>query len=232
MPFPKTTSKPLLAACGMDCALCIAHQREKKPCAGCRGEIAEIQGHCQTCMIRNCPQNQDGGYCFACPEFPCKRLKALDARYRKNYGMSMVENLLFIAEHGEEGFMRQENERWACPSCGVLLSVYREKCQACGAGTNNRVGAKTKSKTNQTRQLASGIVEGDTMNEFTQEQLSEAHRALLSTLNKCEKMDREKLGKSQQTLLERRIAALKIALALIEKEQGLNGNDRPMLWLR
>ena len=50
-------------------------------------------------------------------------------------------------------------------------------------------------------------------------ELQEAHRALLSTLCKCEKIDSTKLGKSQQTLLERRIAALKIALVLIEKEQ-------------
>jgi hypothetical protein len=48
------------------------------------------------------------------------------------------------------------------------------------------------------------------MAEFTTEDLSEAHRALLSTLHKCEKMDATKLGKSQQTLLGRRIAALKV----------------------
>lgn len=59
------------------------------------------------------------------------------------------------------------------------------------------------------------------MTEFTCEELSEAHRALLSTLKKCEKINMDKLGKSQQTLLERRIAALKIALALIEKEQKI-----------
>ena len=58
------------------------------------------------------------------------------------------------------------------------------------------------------------------MSDFTTEELSEAHRALLSTLRKCEKMDAAKLGKSQQTLLERRIAALKVALTLIEKEQS------------
>lgn len=58
------------------------------------------------------------------------------------------------------------------------------------------------------------------MQDFTVEELSEAHRALLSTLYKCEKMDAAKLGKSQQTLLERRIAALKVALTLIEKEQS------------
>lgn len=57
------------------------------------------------------------------------------------------------------------------------------------------------------------------MVDFTIEELREAHRALLSTLHKCEKMDATKLGKSQQTLLDRRIAALKVALALIEKER-------------
>ncbi|MDD3705192.1 MAG: hypothetical protein PHC45_03885 [Clostridiaceae bacterium] len=57
------------------------------------------------------------------------------------------------------------------------------------------------------------------MSDFTSKELSEAHRALLSTLQKCENIDATKLGKSQQTLLERRIVALKIALTLIEKEQ-------------
>lgn len=58
------------------------------------------------------------------------------------------------------------------------------------------------------------------MADFTSEELSEAHRALLSTLHKCEKIDAAKLGQSQRTLLERRIAALKVALTLIEKEQA------------
>ena len=52
-----------------------------------------------------------------------------------------------------------------------------------------------------------------------QRELDEAHRSILSTLNKCEKIDGGKMGKSQQTLLERRIAAFKVALELIEKEQ-------------
>ena len=57
------------------------------------------------------------------------------------------------------------------------------------------------------------------MPDFTAEELSEAHRALLSVLHKCNAMDATKLAKAQQTLLERRVAALKIALTLIEKEQ-------------
>jgi hypothetical protein len=54
---------------------------------------------------------------------------------------------------------------------------------------------------------------------YSQNELEEAHRALLSTLNKCEKIDLEKQNPSQRTLLERRIAALRIAIDLIEQEQ-------------
>ena len=67
------------------------------------------------------------------------------------------------------------------------------------------------------------------MQDFTVEELSEARRALLSTLHKCEKMDAAKLGKSQQTLLERRIAALKVALTLIEKEQSQKEQGEKLL---
>ena len=49
-------------------------------------------------------------------------------------------------------------------------------------------------------------------------ELAEAHKALLSTLRKCEKIDINNLAAPQRTLLERRIAALKIALGLIDKE--------------
>lgn len=56
--------------------------------------------------------------------------------------------------------------------------------------------------------------------DFTPDELREAHRALRTTLYKCKKMHAAKLGKSQQNLLKRRIAALKIALTLIEKEQA------------
>jgi len=61
--------------------------------------------------------------------------------------------------------------------------------------------------------------------DFTKGELEEAYRALLSTLRKCEKMDAEKLGASQRTLLERRIAALKVALALMEKESRRLDNE-------
>jgi len=51
-------------------------------------------------------------------------------------------------------------------------------------------------------------------------ELAEARRALLSTLQKCEKIDPSKLAASQKTLLKRRIAALHIALGLIDDESA------------
>ena len=57
------------------------------------------------------------------------------------------------------------------------------------------------------------------MTNYTKTALEEAKIALTSTLHKCEKIDDgKKLRQSQQTLLERRIRALRLALELIEKE--------------
>jgi hypothetical protein len=52
---------------------------------------------------------------------------------------------------------------------------------------------------------------------ITAEELDEAHQALLSLLRSVKTSISVKLGKPQQTLLARRIAALKVALLLIEK---------------
>ena len=55
--------------------------------------------------------------------------------------------------------------------------------------------------------------------EYSLNELEEAKTALTSTLHKCEKINEGKqLGKSQQTLLDRRIRALKLALELIDRE--------------
>lgn len=57
------------------------------------------------------------------------------------------------------------------------------------------------------------------MNKYSKEELELAFTALESTLHKCEKIqDSGKLQSSQKTLNDRRVRALRIALALIEKE--------------
>lgn len=60
------------------------------------------------------------------------------------------------------------------------------------------------------------------MTNTSLEELNEAYKALLSMLQKCEKIDMTKLGQSQETLLKRRMAALETALKLIKRELNEN----------
>ena len=64
------------------------------------------------------------------------------------------------------------------------------------------------------------------LSEYTKQELEEAKISLASTLHKCEKIQEGgKLRSSQKTLNDRRVKALQIALALIEKEMGCGDAD-------
>ncbi|MPM78623.1 hypothetical protein SDC9_125634 [bioreactor metagenome] len=57
------------------------------------------------------------------------------------------------------------------------------------------------------------------METFTKEELSQALRAIVSTIGKCEKVQPKlKPGTPSHTLLVRRIKALNIAAVLIQRE--------------
>ncbi len=59
---------------------------------------------------------------------------------------------------------------------------------------------------------------------FAKDDLEEALRAIVSTIGKCEKVQPKlRPGTSQHTLLVRRIKALRIAAALIERELASAG---------
>ena len=61
------------------------------------------------------------------------------------------------------------------------------------------------------------------MSDYGKSELAEAKIALTSTLHKCEKIqDGKKLAASQQTLLDRRVRALRLALELIDREMNEN----------
>ena len=91
--------KDLIAPCGMNCGLCIGYIRKKNPCGGCFKKDDENKpSQCRSCSIVNCESlaKTKSGFCYECKKYPCARLKNLDKRYREKYGMSMIENLLYI----------------------------------------------------------------------------------------------------------------------------------------
>jgi len=118
----------LIAPCGMDCAICMAYLREKNHCGGCYAPDRKCH---KNCTISGCDQVR-GRYHHDCAEFPCKSLRQLDMRYRKNYGMSMIENLEAIGQHGIRKFIKSEKERWTCSKCGGVICVHRGFCSTCG----------------------------------------------------------------------------------------------------
>jgi len=105
----------LIAPCGMNCNLCMAHLREKNSCPGCRIKNADKPKTRTECIIKNCQILKDNNlkYCSKkCDEYPCQRLKNLDKRYRTKYSMSMIDNLEFIDQNGVKNFLQNEEKKW------------------------------------------------------------------------------------------------------------------------
>jgi hypothetical protein len=129
-----STNPTLIAPCGIDCRLCRAYGRDRKPCPGCRMDDPFKSNACVTCQIKNCEKRIDGEleYCFECDEFPCARLAHLDKRYRTRYGLSVIDNLTSIQESGILYFVETENKKWTCPACGAMLCMHQPHCLACG----------------------------------------------------------------------------------------------------
>ena len=130
----------LIAPCGMNCGVCIGHLREERPCGGCfKKDDPNKPKVCRSCVIVNCEllsQNKSG-FCYECEKYPCTRLRNLDKRYRTKYGMSMIENLAYIKNHGLGSFLNSEEERWKCKVCGSGLSVHRDYCLNCKTEISN-----------------------------------------------------------------------------------------------
>lgn len=127
-----------IAPCGMNCRLCVNYQMYEKdltkkgfhrePCPGCipRGENCTHLGNSCTLLAEGQVR-----FCFQCEQYPCKRLKALDKRYRNKYHMSMIENLESIRTRGLDAFLQEQEKVWQCPSCGDVICCHNGLCMNC-----------------------------------------------------------------------------------------------------
>lgn len=128
-----------IAPCGMDCRLCYGYVRTRNRCDGCLTTNTKCS---RKCTLRYCDERK-GKYCdHTCALFPCRRLKNLDLRYRSKYGMSMIENLCQIESIGIRQFVRNENARWTCRTCGEIICVHRPSCLNCGTQRDTGQHAK------------------------------------------------------------------------------------------
>lgn len=128
----------LIAPCGMNCSLCVNYQAlqldlkkkgfSKGYCPGClprQQNCVFLKGHCGLLgngLVR---------FCFECADFPCRRLKDLDRRYRTKYHMSMIDNLIDIRENGMPHFLAKQSEKWSCPTCEGVICCHNGLCLNC-----------------------------------------------------------------------------------------------------
>jgi hypothetical protein len=127
----------LFAPCGMNCLVCYAHLRKKKPCDGCLAADTHKTERCKSCFIKQCAQQKGLVYCFDCPDFPCQRIKNLEKSYLKRYQVSLIENSRLVQASGLEPFFQKERLRWACPECGGLVCLHDKMCSQCGQGSHS-----------------------------------------------------------------------------------------------
>ena len=59
----------------------------------------------------------------------------MDDRYRRNYEMSVKDNLEYIDQMGIEDFIEEQYQKHRCPKCGGLVSVHNRKCFECDTVT-------------------------------------------------------------------------------------------------
>lgn len=135
-------NEKLIAPCGMNCGVCSAYLARKNDLK--KHGIHRV--YCEGCLPRGkhclhmgdvCEKLGKGlvRFCYECGDFPCKRLRALDKRYRTKYRLSMIENLRAIQERGMESFLQEQAETWGCPHCGGAVCCHIGLCFGCQLDT-------------------------------------------------------------------------------------------------
>ena len=129
-------SQEIIAPCGMNCAVCSRYLSyvnglKRSQCIGCRPRNKRC-----AFLFKNCtgPKNISNGkaaFCFECDQYPCERIDHLDDRYRKNYHMSMKDNLEDIRKKGMGEFLEEHYKKYRCKKCGGLISIHNRKCFKC-----------------------------------------------------------------------------------------------------
>ena len=128
----------LIAPCGINCKLCIAYQFKDK-------DINKRGFHRRYCpgwiprgsnclhMGDSCDLLKNGivRFCYECEKFPCKRLKALDKRYRSKYQVSAIDNLNYIRDKGLEEFLSSQDAIWKCKKCNDFICCHNGLCLTC-----------------------------------------------------------------------------------------------------
>ena len=128
----------LIAPCGMNCAICsrylsYANHLKRSQCPGCRPGNKKCAYLFEKCSGINGAQKgtATASFCLECEQYPCKHINRMDDRYRRNYKMSVKDNLERINKIGLDKFTTEQYQKHLCSKCGALISIHNGKCFKC-----------------------------------------------------------------------------------------------------
>lgn len=105
-------------------------------CHGCKSAVLSV--YCRDCGIKRCAQGRGVATCRACGRYPCRRIRAFDGDGCAHHA-AVMRNLAAIDRIGIKRWLRQQDRRWRCRSCGRRFTWYTKKCRGCDAPVRNAV---------------------------------------------------------------------------------------------
>ena len=146
--------KNLVGICGLYCGTCpsyLAYQEndieelertsqrlgipvEEVRCDGCLSD--RVTRHCRDCRhgFRHCAEEKKVTWCFQCSDSPCQRLRDfLDVHIVNDisHHANLIDELLYIKEHGIEQWVEEQEKKGRCPQCGKRLYWFTRQCPIC-----------------------------------------------------------------------------------------------------
>ena len=104
-------------------------KREDVSCSGCKTDT--IAPFCARCEMRVCAREKGFEFCYQCEEYPCDAITDFKNDKAPHHS-PIFSNLREIQKNGIEPWLRQEEIRWSCSSCGKRFSWYDDTCSDCG----------------------------------------------------------------------------------------------------
>lgn len=141
-------AKELVPPCGLYCGVCSIHKATIENDASLKEKLAKVYGvpagqvncngclsanafvYCRLCPIKSCTQEKHLDGCHQCADFPCGTINSFPFAEAKE---NILRSIPRWRELGTEEWIKEEEDRCRCKSCGTLLFRGAKKCRHCQA---------------------------------------------------------------------------------------------------
>lgn len=137
--------------CGLYCGACVRYLSTKSnkihelaidsglspqefQCTGCK--TTQSSRWCNLCAIKECAKKRGLESCVECSEYPCMRIRILQANYCHSHHMDIIDSLNFRKQKGTESWLLHQRINWSCPVCFTEFGIHDKTCINCGYALN------------------------------------------------------------------------------------------------